>query len=99
MELMKVTILLGLIISFCKGFAWIAIGTVLVRHLESFITLVTRREVPEIMPDTGRNNMALPILKLIGVLIIIIGITTLVVGSVSFIAGFSAGGQNFNLKF
>jgi hypothetical protein len=98
MEFMKATLLVSLFIAICKAGAFIGIGILLLNYLEDLITLVTRRPMPTDLPEAGSANKALPIIRLIGVLLIIMGFVILILGTISVVGGFSLG-QTMNLKF
>lgn len=99
MEFMKVALTISLIISLCKGAAWIGLGILLSTHFKSLAALLSCRNLPEDPPSNGSPLQAMQILKIIGVLFIILGIGIIVLGSISFIKSLSLGGEAMNLKF
>ncbi|MCX6225193.1 MAG: hypothetical protein NTV01_10690 [Bacteroidia bacterium] len=99
MEFVKVAFVISLFISLCKGGACIGLGILLLNYVESLVTLFTRRAVPEDLPDARSGNQAMPTIRFIGILFILLGIGIIILGSITMVAGISLGSQNLNLKF
>jgi len=96
---MKIAFLFSLIISLCKGGAWIGLGLLLRDHFDSLITLVTRRDVQEDRAQARTNDSTMKMIKFIGLLFIILGIAIMVMGLYTVIAGSRFGFANLDMKF
>jgi hypothetical protein len=96
---MKIAFVISLFITLCKGGAWIGLGLLLRDHFDSFITLVTRRNVPEDQSYTDFSGQAMKIIKLVGLLFVLLGIAIMVMGVVTVIVGSGFGLTNAGFKF
>ena len=96
---MKISFIISLFITLCKGGAWIGLGILLRDHFDSFITLVTRRNVPEDQSYTDFSGQAMRIIKLVGLLFMLLGIAVIVMGLVTVIMGSRFGFTNADFKF
>jgi hypothetical protein len=67
----------ALLITICKGGLWICIGVLIGNHLETILSLILRKPLPEglITPDDIKKTKR--VFKIIGLLIVLIGIGTM----------------------
>jgi hypothetical protein len=64
----------GFLLGICKGGLWICIGVLFGNHLETILSLILRKPIPEglISPDDIKKTKIL--FKIMGLIIILIGI-------------------------
>jgi hypothetical protein len=86
-------------LSLFYGGIWICVGILLRNHLDTVVSFIMRRPIPEglISPDDyGRMES---VVRAIGLLFILIGIFTMILGLATGIASSSMQHTNFNYRF
>jgi hypothetical protein len=79
--------ILSLVLSLCYGGIWIAIGILLRNHLETILTMITRKPIPDDQTIPEDYQKTKQIIDIIGSLMILIGIGTILMG-LSFLVRF-----------
>ncbi len=97
---MKFMLVFTFFLSICYGAIWISIGLLLLNHLETVLSMVLRKPIPDNLINPQSLQNAKRVIKVIGVLLILIGIATIILGLNSMVTGFNMTNHpNFNFNF
>lgn len=87
------------LLSICHGGIWIGIGLLVMNHLETFLSMILRKPIPENLINQEDYHKTRNVINAIGILLILVGIVTIIIGFATMIAGFRVPTPNFNFKF
>ncbi len=97
---MKFMLVFTFFLSICYGGIWISIGLLLLNHLETVLSMIFRKPIPDNLISPQNLNNAKNVINVIGVLSILIGIATIILGLNTMVTGFNMSNQpNFNFNF
>jgi archaellum biogenesis protein FlaJ (TadC family) len=96
---MKTFLLFAFLTSLAKSGLWITVGVLIKNHLESLLSLVTRKSMPNDIIEKNDFDKLNNVTKWIGLFIIFVGIGLALSAIVTFIMGLNMPTNRFNLKF
>lgn len=96
---MKAFLLFTFLVSLAKSGLWISIGILIKNHLESVLSIVLRKPVPDNLIEKNNLETVNNITKWIGIFIIVIGIGAALSAFSTLIMGFRMPSNSFNFKY
>jgi flagellar biosynthesis protein FlhB len=96
---MKTFLFFTFLVSLAKSGLWISIGILIKNHLETLLSLIVRKPLPDHLIEENKLETFNQVTKWIGLFIIIIGIGFALSALATLIMGFNMPTSNFNFKF
>ncbi len=96
---MKFMMLLSFAIAACKGGIWIAFGLLIRNHLDSFLSLILRKSIPDNLISREESDRTRKIYDIIGLLLVGIGVCVILIGFITWIMSFRIPSGNINFNF
>ena len=96
---MKIIFFFTFLVTLAKGCLWISIGTLINKHFETVLSMITRKPLPENLIHPEKLDLARQSIKWVGLFIVLIGVGLLISGLVTLIASFSVPSSNLNFNF
>jgi len=82
-----------------KAGLWIGIGVLISKHMDTVISLFSRKPLPEDLISSERLDATNQIIKWTGILIIIVGVGLAITAISTLIVSLNMPTNNFRLKF
>ena len=96
---MKTFLFFTFLVSLAKSGLWISIGILIKNHLETLLSLLIRKPVPDNLIEKNNLETLNNVTKWIGIFIIVIGIGVALSAFATLIMGFRMPTNSFNFKF
>ena len=96
---MKTFLFFTFLASLAKSGLWITLGVLIKNHLESALSLVTRKPMPNDIIEQNTFDRLNNVTKWIGIFIILIGIALALSAIATFFMGLRMPTNSFNFKF
>lgn len=96
---MKTLLFFSLLLSLAKSGLWITVGILIKNHLESTLTLLTRKPMPDGIIEKNNFEKLTKVTKWIGIFIIIVGIGLALSAIATFIMQYTMSMNRPNLPF
>lgn len=96
---MKFTFFMTFLISVFKAWLWISSGILLRSHFETVLNLIIRKPVPEGLIEAEKYEMTKRNIRVIGSLLIAIGIGLIIMAFTVWYMSFQVPSNNFKINF
>lgn len=96
---MKAFLFLTFLVSLAKSGLIISIGILIKDHMDTVLSLIIRKPIPEDLIDSNKLEIVNKVNKWMGIFIIIIGAGVAIVALSTIIFGIGVSTHNFNFKF
>lgn len=96
---MKAFLLFTFLVSLAKSGLWISMGILIKNHLETVLSLVLRKSVPNNLIEKNNLETVNNITNWIGIFIIVIGVGIALSAFATLVMGFRMPTNSFNFKF
>lgn len=96
---MKIIIVFTFLFSLAKAGLWISFGVLINKHMDTVISLFSRKPLPEDLINSERLDAADQVIKWIGIFIIIVGVGLAITSISTLIVSLNMSTNNFRFKF